>query len=73
MGRPRDDDDDYPIDDGWAESTEGDLDPDLTEEAGYLAWEPGERRNNWFPLVARIVIAIVILALIGTAILPALI
>ncbi len=27
---------------GWNESTEGDLDPDLTEEAGYL-WYPRER------------------------------
>ena len=71
MGQWRAGDNDPPEDDGWAESTEGDLDPDLTEEAGYIAWEPAEPRNNWFPFVARVVIAVVILALLATAILPA--
>ena len=56
--------------DDWLESTEGDLDPDLTEEAGYLAWAPHEG-NNWFPFVARLLIGLVVVALIGTVILPA--
>ena len=30
----------------WRESTEGDLDPDLTEEAGYAGWDP-PRRRGW--------------------------
>lgn len=32
-----------PEDDGWEYSTEGDRDPDLTEEAGYSGWEPTRR------------------------------
>lgn len=59
-------------DGGWTESTEGDLDPDLTEEAGYLAWEP-EDGPNWFPFIARLLILFVVVALVGAAILPALI
>lgn len=31
----------------WRESTEGDLDPDLTEEAGYSGWDPPRRRGMW--------------------------
>ena len=31
-------------DEDWLESTEGDLDPDLTEEAGYGYWEPPRHR-----------------------------
>ncbi len=59
-------------DDGWIESTEGDLDPDLTEEAGYLAWDAPEPRNNWFPFVTKVVILIVVLAMLGSVVLPAL-
>jgi hypothetical protein len=59
-------------DDGWIESTEGDLDPDLTEEAGYLAWDPPPPGNNWFPFVTKVVILIVVLALLGSVVLPAL-
>ena len=33
-------------DDGWRTSTEGDLDPDLTEEAGYAYWDPPDR-GQW--------------------------
>lgn len=69
MGRSFEDD---TADDGWVESTEGDLDPDLTEEAGYR-WEPPERRSNWFPFVSRLVILLVVIALIGSVVLPALI
>lgn len=46
-------------DNGWRESTEGDLDPDLTEEAGYLGWEP-PRRRGW-SLLLRVVIVVVLL------------
>jgi hypothetical protein len=58
--------------DGWIESTEGDLDPDLTEEAGYLAWDRPEPRSNWFPFVSKVVILLVVVALIGSVVLPAL-
>ncbi len=43
---------------GWDSSTEGDLDPDLTEEAGYADYEPVDR--TWLTVGLR-VIAIVIL------------
>ena len=59
-------------DDGWIESTEGDLDPDLTEEAGYLAWDPPERRNNWWPFLWKVAAALLVVALIGSVVLPAL-
>ena len=39
-------------DDEWVISSEGDLDPDLTEEAGYSNWEPRDR-SLWM-VVARI-------------------
>ncbi|MBM3140462.1 MAG: hypothetical protein FJZ92_09755 [Chloroflexi bacterium] len=47
--------------DGWEVSSEGDLDPDLTEEADYGGWEPPRRR--WLPLALRIGAALVIAAL----------
>jgi hypothetical protein len=50
-------------DDGWLESTEGDLDPDLTEEAGYSGWEPPER--SWWPAVLRLGTALVIAAMVA--------
>lgn len=59
-------------DDGWLESTEGDLDPDLTEEAGYLAWNPPERRNNWFPFIWKVVAFTMVIALVGSVVLPVL-
>jgi len=49
-------------DDGWAYSTEGDLDPDLTEEAGYSAWEPP--RRAWVRPLVRTVFAITLLAMV---------
>jgi hypothetical protein len=56
-------------DDGWAESSEGDLDPDLTEEAGYSDWDPVNR--GWWPLVLRIGLVVLILALLAPVILTA--
>ena len=51
-------------DDQWEFSREGDLDPDLTEEAGYSDWEPPRRR------VLSIVLSLVTLLLIVALILP---
>lgn len=45
-------------DDGWQYSTEGDLDPDLVEEAGYSSWSPPDRR--WQSILLRISIALVL-------------
>jgi|GEM_PF-1940507 len=56
----------------WVESTEGDLDPELTEEAGYLAWEPPGRGNNWWPFLWKVSAFLLVVALIGSAVLPAL-
>ena len=55
--------------DGWVESTEGDLDPDLTEEAGYLAWDPPERRNNWLPFLWKVAALLLVFALVGSVVL----
>jgi hypothetical protein len=51
----------------WHESTEGDLDPDLTEEAGYAGWDP-PGRNRW-PPAFRILAVLAIVAMLGTVIL----
>lgn len=49
-------------DDGWCTSTEGDLDPDLTEEAGYGGWDAP--RRPWFgPLFMRIFGAVALAAM----------
>ena len=48
----------------WEYSTEGDLDPDLTEEAGYAHWEP-TRRRLWTPTVLRIGTAVVLALFLG--------
>jgi hypothetical protein len=53
----------------WFESTEGDLDPDLTEEAGYGDWEP--RRRAWWPVVFQSLALLVIVSIVGTAVLVA--
>jgi hypothetical protein len=47
-------------DPGWEASTEGDLDPELTEEAGYGAWDPPER--EWWPVLLRVSIVLVLVA-----------
>jgi hypothetical protein len=54
-------------DDGWATSTEGDLDPDLTEEAGYSAWEPAQRGAWWMAL--RLTAGLLLLAIVVGALL----
>ena len=55
-------------DDDWEYSTEGELDPDLTEEAGYAYWDPPTRRF-WTPTVLRIGAALLIALLVGGLIL----
>jgi hypothetical protein len=54
-------------DDEWVTSTEGDLDPDLTEEAGYSGWEAPERRT--WALAQRLLLLAVLLSLLGGALL----
>ena len=54
-------------DDGWRHSTEGDLDPDLTEEAGYGDWEPRSRR--WLLPVLRVTMALLLIVFLGGAVL----
>lgn len=53
-----------PPDDGWAESTEGDLDPDLTEEAEYEEWLPSESPSR-MPLILRVGAALLLVAFLG--------
>jgi hypothetical protein len=52
-------------DDGWRVSTEGDLDPDLTEEAGYSGWEP-RRRAPW-SLLFRLALLVALVGVVGSA------
>lgn len=52
-------------DDDWAYSSEGDLDPDLTEEAGYAYWEPPPHRA-WIPTLLRLGMAVVLVLLLGS-------
>jgi hypothetical protein len=54
-------------DEQWGYSTEGDLDPDLTEEAGYLDWEPSPHRGRRLLLWAGLVAALI--AMVGGALL----
>jgi hypothetical protein len=54
-------------DDEWVTSTEGDLDPDLTEEAGYAGWDPPDR-SGWV-LVQRLAMAFVLISIVGGALL----
>lgn len=70
MSRYADDDQDAAPGSGWVESTEGDLDPDLTEEAGYLDWEPSPRLSR-MALATRVVGLVVLVALVLTLVLPA--
>ena len=51
----------------WFESTEGDLDPDLTEEAGYGPWDP-PRRSGWV-VAGQALALLALVSLLGTAIL----
>ncbi len=57
-------------DEQWLESTEGDLDPDLTEEAGYAGWDPPAHRD-WWPTIAKVVGVSLLAAFLLAAILPA--
>lgn len=50
----------------WIESTEGDLDPDLTEEAGY-SWDAPSR--SWLRPLLQAFAALTLLALLGGVIL----
>ena len=54
-------------DDDWVVSTEGDLDPDLTEEAGYAGWDP-PGRSRWRALQLALLL-VVLTALLGGALL----
>ena len=54
--------------DGWEYSTEGDLDPDLTEEAGYASWDPPGRR--WGGLALKAILVIVLIAMLAGMLLP---
>lgn len=53
-------------DSDWTESSEGDLDPDLTEEAGYAGWDPPDRSG--LSLVYRIVLGGLLLLFVGSAV-----
>lgn len=57
--------------DEWEYSSEGDLDPDLTEEAGYAHWEPA-RPRLWTPAVLRIGTALVLALFLGGVLLAVL-
>jgi len=54
---------------GWDESTEGDLDPDLAEEAGSSLddWGESQTQSRWTRAL-RIVSAIVLIAILGTVV-----
>ena len=51
----------------WTESTEGDLDPDLAEEAPYSAWDAPSR--GWVRPALQAFAALALLAFLGGAIL----
>lgn len=51
--------------DDWTESSEGDLDPDLAEEAPYSAWDPPSR--GWVRPALQAFAVIALLALLGGA------
>ena len=53
-------------DDDWEVSTEGDLDPELTEEAGHADWEPS--RGRVWSVLLRVGSALLIAALVVPAI-----
>ena len=53
----------------WNESTEGDLDPDLTEEAGYSGWDPPAR--SWLPLTMVVLTLLVVGAIAAGLVLAA--
>lgn len=52
-------------DSDWRHSSEGDLDPDLVEEAGYSGWDPPRRRSG--TIVFRLIAAIMLIGIVGGA------
>ena len=59
-------------DPGWEESTEGDLDDDLTEEAGSSLedWKRDGDRSWWSRGGVRLIAALVLIAILGAAVAP---
>jgi len=57
-------------DDDWESSSEGDLDPELTEEAGDADWEPA--RGRVWSIVLRVGGVLLIAALVVPVVLRAL-
>lgn len=55
-------------DEDWVVSTEGDLDPDLTEEAGYSSWEPADGGRR--AILLRALILVTLCAVLAGVILP---
>ncbi len=51
---------------GWQESDEGDLDHDLTEEAGYGPWDPSPR-PAW-RVAYQLLSLIALVSIIGTVV-----
>ena len=51
---------------GWTESTEGDLDPDLTEEAQY-GWDAPSR--SWMRPLLQAFAALALIAMLGSVLL----
>jgi len=51
------------VNDPWTESSEGDLDPDLTEEAGYAGWDPPER--VWLQPALRLLAAAAVIGIVA--------
>lgn len=49
-------------DDGWATSTEGDLDPDLTDEAGYGEWDAKTRDGRTIVKIGAAVVVLLVVA-----------
>jgi hypothetical protein len=51
----------------WFESTEGDLDPDLTEEAGYGGWDPPTR--SWWTVAYQAIALLALVSIVGAVVL----
>ena len=54
---------------GWTESTEGESDPDLTEEAGSSLedWET-PARSTWATAAVRVIAIVLLVAILGAAV-----
>jgi hypothetical protein len=53
---------------GWEESTEGDLDEDLTEEAGSSMDDWTDGRSWWSGGFVRVVAAVLLIAILGAVV-----